>query len=164
MKKLVFASVATTAFLAAAVSAGTAQAAPLFDAAAKDAPRANIVQTQLGIIQGLMDAEGAYLFGGHRYCWYPDGWRGPGWYWCGYAHRDGLGYGGREGWNGWGRPGERRRDGDERPRGGEMRRPGPPPGPPRGVGRPGPAPGPRPGAPAGKPAGGGKEHRDHDAH
>ena len=24
-----------------------------------------------------------FIFGGRNYCWYDDGWRGPGWYWCG---------------------------------------------------------------------------------
>jgi hypothetical protein len=42
-----------------------------------------------------------YRFGGHRHCWYPDGWHGTGWYWCGYGHRRGLGWGGGEGWHGW---------------------------------------------------------------
>ena len=50
-----------------------------------------------------------YFWSGHRYCWYPDGWDGPGWYWCGYPWRDGLGWGGPFGWNGWvgGFPGHR---------------------------------------------------------
>jgi hypothetical protein len=42
-----------------------------------------------------------FRWGGYDYCWYPDGWRGPGWYWCGYAYRVGLGWGGPVGWNGW---------------------------------------------------------------
>ena len=42
-----------------------------------------------------------FLFGGHDYCWYDDGWRGGGWYWCGYGHREGYGWGGGEGFNGW---------------------------------------------------------------
>ena len=32
--------------------------------------------------------------GGYDYCWADDGWPGPGWYWCGYAYRPGLGWGG----------------------------------------------------------------------
>ena len=31
-----------------------------------------------------------YFYGGRNYCWYPYGWNGPGWYWCGYASRRGL--------------------------------------------------------------------------
>jgi hypothetical protein len=38
---------------------------------------------------------------GHRYCFYFNGWRGPGWYRCGWAWRRGLGWGGVYGWNGW---------------------------------------------------------------
>lgn len=42
-----------------------------------------------------------YSYGGRNYCWYPDGWHGPGFYWCGYATRVGLGWGGPIGWRGW---------------------------------------------------------------
>lgn len=42
-----------------------------------------------------------YIYGGRRYCWYGNGWRGPGWYWCGYAFRQGFGWGGGIGWHGW---------------------------------------------------------------
>jgi len=42
-----------------------------------------------------------FLFGGRNYCWYDDGWRGSGWYWCGYGYRQGFGWGGGEGFNGW---------------------------------------------------------------
>src|ERR1700743_3388368 len=49
----------------------------------------------------FQDAVGQFLFGGRDYCWYDDGWRGPGWYWCGYGYRDGYGWGGGEGFNGW---------------------------------------------------------------
>jgi len=48
-----------------------------------------------------------FIFGGAEYCWYPDGWHGPGWYRCGFAYRVGLGWGGGEGWNHW------RRDHDD---------------------------------------------------
>jgi hypothetical protein len=44
-----------------------------------------------------------FFFNGQNYCWYDDGWQGPGWYWCGYAWNNGQGWGGREGWNGWSR-------------------------------------------------------------
>ena len=58
-----------------------------------------------------------FVYAGRTYCWYPTGWRGPGYYWCGYAWRRGFGWGGPVGWNGWtagparpvyGRPGWRR--------------------------------------------------------
>jgi len=42
-----------------------------------------------------------FFFGGRDYCWYDDGWRGPGWYWCGYGYRHGFGWGGGEGFHGW---------------------------------------------------------------
>ena len=45
-----------------------------------------------------------YMYGGRRFCWYPDGWRGPGYYWCGFAWRRGFGWGGPMGWRGWGGP------------------------------------------------------------
>jgi hypothetical protein len=42
-----------------------------------------------------------FVLNGRNYCWYDDGWQGPGWYWCGYAYRTGFGWGGGYGWNGW---------------------------------------------------------------
>jgi hypothetical protein len=56
-----------------------------------------------------------FVYSGRNYCFYPDGWHGPGWYWCGYASRRGLGWGGVEGWRGWHRGGrheDRRRHND----------------------------------------------------
>jgi hypothetical protein len=70
----------------------------------------------LGIdAQGLSAIEKTqlFVFGGRHWCFYVDGWNGPGWYWCGYAHRHGFGWGGGEGFHGWhhggGRPGPRPR-------------------------------------------------------
>jgi hypothetical protein len=80
-----------------------------------------------------------YVFGGRHYCFYPGGWRGPGWYWCGYAWRRGFGWGGPQGWRGWhagpGRPGH----GVVHP----------------GIGRPGSGPHPGVGAPPRRPGGAG---------
>jgi hypothetical protein len=42
-----------------------------------------------------------FFFLGHNFCWYDDGWQGPGWYWCNYAWNNGYGWGGGEGWHGW---------------------------------------------------------------
>ncbi len=43
-----------------------------------------------------------YYYDGRDYCWYYDGWKGPGWYWCGYSWRRGLGWGSPVwGWNNW---------------------------------------------------------------
>ena len=73
---------------------------------------------------GAVTEQVQFRFGGYDYCWADDGWRGPGWYWCGYAYRPGLGWGGGVGWNNWRRVyrdrdefrGERRefRDRDDR--------------------------------------------------
>jgi hypothetical protein len=43
-----------------------------------------------------------YYYGGRNWCWYDDGWQGPGFYWCGYRYRRGFGWGGGAGWRGWG--------------------------------------------------------------
>jgi hypothetical protein len=44
---------------------------------------------------------GSYTWRGRRYCWYDHGWKGSGWYWCGYARRPGFGWGGGPGWHSW---------------------------------------------------------------
>jgi hypothetical protein len=74
----------------------------------------------LGALEGLRAAledmtvieNVQYVWRGRRYCWYDDGWRGPGWYQCGYHLRRGFGWGGPMGWQGWrgGYGGEYRRD------------------------------------------------------
>lgn len=43
-----------------------------------------------------------FTLGGSDYCWYGDGWNGPGWYECGDQQIYGFGWGGASGWNGWG--------------------------------------------------------------
>jgi hypothetical protein len=55
------------------------------------------VAGQLGPIE-----QAAYFYGGAEYCFYPNGWRGPGFYRCGFAFRRGYGWGGPLGWRGWG--------------------------------------------------------------
>jgi hypothetical protein len=32
-----------------------------------------------------------FVLGGRSYCWYGSAWSGPGFYWCGYAWRNGYG-------------------------------------------------------------------------
>ncbi len=50
----------------------------------------------------ILPVENAQFFYlGHNFCWYDDGWQGPGWYWCGYAWNNGYGWGGGEGWHSW---------------------------------------------------------------
>jgi hypothetical protein len=46
----------------------------------------------------------AFFWGGFRYCFYWDGWHGPGWYRCGYQWRRNYGWGGGPGWHGWHHP------------------------------------------------------------
>src|SRR5262249_45172723 len=89
MRKLI-AGAAAAALMAAGI-ASSAQAAPI----SRDDP--NLIQAQFAV----------YFYSGHRYCWYDDGWHGPGWYWCGYPGRSGYGWGGAWGWRGWrgGHPG-----------------------------------------------------------
>lgn len=60
-----------------------------------------------GLAQTLPIEAAQYVYGGRRYCWYANGWRGPGWYRCGFAWRQGLGWGGPGGWLGWSYPGPR---------------------------------------------------------
>jgi hypothetical protein len=50
---------------------------------------------------GAIAEQVQFRFGGRDFCWADDGWRGPGWYWCGYAYRPGFGWGGPVGWNNW---------------------------------------------------------------
>lgn len=84
MKSLILAA-------AAAAALSTGAVAP----AANAQPALQLTPVQFGF----------YLYGGRQYCYYFDGWRGPGWYWCGYAYRRGYGWGGPEGWRGWDRGG-----------------------------------------------------------
>jgi hypothetical protein len=69
---------------------GRAEAAPIgaagFSVAVQDLNLAETVQ---------------YVYRGRNHCWYPTGWKGPGWYWCGYRWRRGYGWGGPVGWRGW---------------------------------------------------------------
>lgn len=45
-----------------------------------------------------------FRWNGREHCWYDRGWHGPGWYWCGYENRRGLGWGGPRGWRNWRHP------------------------------------------------------------
>lgn len=53
-----------------------------------------------------------FAWNGDRYGWYDDGWDGAGWYVVGFEFRRGLGFGGREGWNGWHHHGSHRHGDD----------------------------------------------------
>ena len=84
MKKIIFAA---SLVLGASLLSGPAMAIPASGPASMPLP-SDTQQIQ-------------FFFGGRNYCWYDDGWHGPGFYWCGYAFRRGLGWGGGVGWHGW---------------------------------------------------------------
>lgn len=67
--------------------------------------------------------------GARRFCWYNGGWRGAGWYWCGFSRRRGMGWGGPLGWNGWRRRGNVPVSGPSRPGPPGFQRPQPLPAP-----------------------------------
>ncbi len=54
-----------------------------------------------GSSQAMVQPVQFYVWGGRNYCWYYNGWHGPGWYWCGFRWRSGFGWGGGWGWHGW---------------------------------------------------------------
>lgn len=86
MRNWIYATAVTIA-LGGALFAGPAQALPI---------------DRLNAAGALNNVERAqFFFGGRDYCWYDDGWHGPGFYWCGYAFRTGFGWGGGYGWHGW---------------------------------------------------------------
>lgn len=90
MRRLFLAGTASLfAFGGIALSEG-AQAAAFGD------PRLQDMASTFSLTQDVQ-----FLYSGRRYCFYVDGWRGPGFYWCGYAHRRGRGWGGERGWRGW---------------------------------------------------------------
>jgi hypothetical protein len=92
MEKFRFIIVAASALtIGGALAIGTAQAAVQGGADAIRAASEN----------GALAEQVQFRFGGYDYCWADDGWRGPGWYWCGYAYRRGFGWGGPIGWNSW---------------------------------------------------------------
>jgi hypothetical protein len=92
IRKFVFTAAAATTLVAGGILiSGRVEAAPI---GAPDGIRAAIDELNL--------AENAqFILAGRRYCWYDDAWQGAGWYWCGYAWRQGLGWGGGQGWQGW---------------------------------------------------------------
>ncbi|HEY2177936.1 MAG TPA: hypothetical protein VGH15_05085 [Caulobacteraceae bacterium] len=100
MKQLLLSTIAAAAVLGLA---GTASAA----APAGDGPPARLVVGVYNPAEPVTLEQAQFVYGGRNYCWYPGGWHGPGYYWCGYAYRRGFGWGGPRGWNGWGNPGWR---------------------------------------------------------
>ena len=90
MQKLIVSALAATSLLGVS---GT-NAAPA-------APPAHLISGVYDSGEGLPLTLAQYFYAGRNFCWYTDGWDGPGFYWCGYAWRSGLGWGGAAGWNGW---------------------------------------------------------------
>ena len=79
--------------------AGLALIAAVGESAAAPVAATHALRAALAELALVERAQFIHL--GQPYCWYPYGWAGPGWYWCGYGTRFGLGWGGGHGWNGW---------------------------------------------------------------
>src|SRR5437667_812533 len=91
MRKLVTTIAAAAAFVAAGSVSNRADAMPLGDPAG--------IRGAIGDLNIIDNVQ--YYWGGRQYCWYDDGWNGPGWYWCGRYLLPGIGWGGGLGWRGW---------------------------------------------------------------
>jgi len=91
MRRIGLTLTAAVALIACGALADRLQAAPI-------APEG--LRGALGSLDIIEKAQ-VFVWHGRRYCWYDDGWQGPGFYWCGYAKRHGLGWGGGAGWHGW---------------------------------------------------------------
>jgi hypothetical protein len=83
--------VAAAAVAFAGLAANQGAAAPLADSAG--------LRAALGAVEITDKAQ--YTYNGKSYCWYDDGWNGPGWYVCGEYTVRGVGWGGGAGWHGW---------------------------------------------------------------
>jgi hypothetical protein len=83
----------SAAFAVAGILSGEAAAMPLGGSGKAALARIDLIATA------------AYVYEGKDYCWYDDGWNGPGWYVCGQYTVRGVGWGGAAGWNGWVRTG-----------------------------------------------------------
>ena len=91
MRRIGLTLTAAVVLIACGTLADRIQAAPV-------APEG--LRAALGSLDIVEKAQ-VFVWHGRRYCWYDDGWQGPGFYWCGYARRHGLGWGGGAGWHGW---------------------------------------------------------------
>jgi hypothetical protein len=92
MRRIGLTLTAAVALIACGALADRLQAAPI-------GPPEGL-RAALGSLDIVEKAQ-VFVWHGRRYCWYDDGWQGPGFYWCGYAKRHGLGWGGGAGWHGW---------------------------------------------------------------
>lgn len=84
----------------AALSVGAAQAKPSDQPALVQSADVTAVTPFSTEATGLL-LKTQWAWGGRSYCWYDNGWQGPGFYWCGYNFRRGYGWGGPAGWHGW---------------------------------------------------------------
>ena len=91
MTKLLRTIMASAAFAVAGLATNQVAAAPFADVAG--------LRAALGAIEITDKAQ--YTYAGKSYCWYDDGWNGPGWYVCGEYTVRGVGWGGGAGWHGW---------------------------------------------------------------
>lgn len=87
MNNMTFGTAVTFALAVASLS--PAAAGPLLSA--------NVIGEPAAVAPGEIH----HSWHGRAYCWYESGWKGPGWYRCGFAARRGLGWGGPAGWHGW---------------------------------------------------------------
>src|SRR6202161_2945415 len=85
-------SFATAAILAGSAWGGAASAGPMPGFAGLTS-----ANTALRPIEKTQ-----FVWGGYDYCWYDDGWQGPGWYVCDYGPWvSGYWWGGPSGWHDW---------------------------------------------------------------
>ena len=84
---LLGAATATLLLSAPAAIADTAPSAQLYNGVYRNADRPTLEHVSVQL----------YVSGGRNFCWYYDGWNGPGYYWCGYSSRAGFGWGGGSG-------------------------------------------------------------------
>jgi hypothetical protein len=89
---LSIAAVLAAVSLAPAVGGAAAPANDLLVRSADVAPAALLFGRDVVGDATLEQAQ--WFYGGRNYCFYPTGWHGPGYYWCGYAWRRGFGWGG----------------------------------------------------------------------
>ncbi len=80
---------------------GAAAALTVLGAAAASAQAAGPLVVGVDHPGSAVLEKAQYVYLGHDFCWYDSAWRGPGFYWCGYAWRNGFGWGGPSGWRGW---------------------------------------------------------------
>jgi hypothetical protein len=97
MRKLQTAVLAVLASIGLASAAGAVSAAPIVS----NPDGARLITGVYSSTDQVQLTQAQWAWRGQNYCWYPNGWRGPGYYQCGFAMRRGFGWGGPAGWNGW---------------------------------------------------------------